>query len=58
MQPGLKCDVKKDVHPNITSECWSPVVCWLFLAQYKYLMKIQCIHMHYLCYNVNENEIV
>ena len=30
MHPGLECDVKKDVHPNMTSACWSPVACVLF----------------------------
>ena len=55
MQSDLERDVKQDVHPKMTSHCWSPFACWLFVAQYKYLRKN--IHMHYLCYNVNENEI-
>ena len=37
---SLECDVKKDVQPNMTSECCSPVACWLFLAQYKHLTHI------------------
>ena len=44
MQIGLEHDAKKDVHPYMTSECWSPVVCWLFLAQYKYLRKTMYSH--------------
>ena len=58
MQPDLECDIKKDVNPNMTSECWSPFTCWLFVAQCKYLRKKKHIHMHYLCYNVNENLFV
>ena len=44
MQPGLECDVRKDVHPNMMSEYWSPVACWLFLAQYKYLRNTMYSH--------------
>ena len=36
----LELDVMKDVNPNMASECWSLVACWLFLAQYKYLTNI------------------
>ena len=37
MESGLKRDVKKDVIPNMTSEYWSPVACWLLFTSYKYL---------------------
>ena len=40
MQSGLDCDVKTNVKHNMTSECWSPVACWLYLTQYKYLTNI------------------
>ena len=37
---GLERDVKTKVKSNMTSECWSPVACWLFLTQLKYLTNI------------------
>ena len=41
---GLEDDVRKDVIPNMTPECWSPVACWLFLAQYKFPTNIMYSH--------------
>ena len=29
----LERDLKKNVKPNMTSECLSPVACWLFWTQ-------------------------
>ena len=40
MQSGLERDVKKNVKPNIASECWSTVAWCFFLTQYKLLTNI------------------
>ena len=45
LNSGLESDVKKKVNPNMTSECMSPVVCWLFLTQYKHLTIIMYSHV-------------
>ena len=31
---------QKELTRNMTSECWSPVACWLFLTEYKHLTNI------------------
>ena len=35
--PVWNVTFKKDINPNMTSDSWSPVACWLFLAQFKHL---------------------
>ena len=57
MQSGLERDVKKSINPNTTSECCSPVACWLFLTQYKHLTNIMYSRA-LLCFNENANDIV
>ena len=32
----MECEVKKKVNPHNDVKVVSPVVCWLFLAQYKH----------------------
>ena len=29
----MEIDIKKDINPNVTSECWSIFACMLFMAQ-------------------------
>ena len=36
----MERDVNKNVKHNMTSKRWSPVACWLYLTQYKYLTNI------------------
>ena len=36
----LECDVKGNIIPNMTSECWIPVTYWLFMTQHKCLGNI------------------